>query len=49
MQTGNRTYRNIERKRKCRRARRANKGPISKGRRRSAKDRLRSLWGKGLA
>ena len=49
MQTGNRAYHDIERKSRRRQVRRANKGAVSKRRRRSAHDRLRALRLKGEA
>ncbi len=46
MQTGNRAYSGIERKRKRRQMKRSNKG-ATKARRRSSKDRMMALRHKG--
>ena len=47
MQTGNRAYSGIERKRKRRQMKRSNKGGVTKARRRSSKDRMMALRHKG--
>ena len=48
MQTGNRAYSGVERKRRSRQARRSGKGNVSASRRRSEKDKVRALRAKGL-
>ena len=48
MQTGNRSYSRVERKRRSRQARRSGKGNVSAARGRSEKDKVRALRAKGL-
>ena len=48
MQTGNRAYSSIERKRRSRQNRRSGKGNVSAARRRSDRDKTRALRAKGF-
>ena len=48
MQTGNRAYNGVERKRRSRQARWSGKGNVRAARRRSERDKTRALRAKGL-